>query len=95
MKEETENSPTSLTDIAEQGPQPAGSPERVRSEDVGAKGRAEADEQGEEVVQRYCHLYVKGELSGLCKELGGGLSVRVEEEYWDCSNNCIRLTRLS
>ena len=61
-------------------------------------GREVAGEQQEgqaaegEAVLRYCHLYQRGELTQLCADVAG---VKVEEEFWDCSNCCVLLRRVS
>jgi len=52
------------------------------------------------VFQRYCHVFVRGELWGLAAGLNGGLNggaawVRVEEEYYDTGNWCLVVRKVA
>jgi hypothetical protein len=46
---------------------------------------------GEYVVQRYCHVYVKGELEGLVDAAGG---LVVDSSYYDKGNWCVIARKL-
>ena len=70
----------------------AGDGKAARAGGRGVAGEEERRAAQGEAMLRYCHLYNRGELTQLCADVAG---VEVEQEFWDCSNCCVSLRRVS
>ena len=66
---------------------------------IAADAAGEVDAAKQAVVfQRYCHVYVSGELTALAATLNQTAHrpwIQVEEEYYDTGNWCLALRKLA
>ena len=46
------------------------------------------------IYQRYCHVYVHGELESLVRRAGDGRLFQIDSSYYDCGNWCVVCTKV-